>query len=368
MDERGAAMCIACSSKPIDQQQLDAFGERFMGMLNHSMLMMMISLGHRSGLFDAMADGIARTSDELAVKADLNERYVREWLGAMVTGGIVERDRATKTHRLPPEHANWLSRAAPEANLAVFAQYLSVLASVEDEVLECFQRGGGVAYEAYGRFHDVMAEDRGQSIVPVLVDEVVSLMPGLRDRLNRRIDVLDIGCGRGRALMALAAAFPKSRFRGYDLSREAIAWARAEAERQGVTNVRFEVRDLTNWREPAAFDWITALDAIHDQARPDLVLAAVRQALRPGGIFLMQDIDLSSDPSDNIDHPLAAMLYSISCMHCMTVSLARGGLGLGTAWGRQRAEAMLNEAGFDQIRLHRFEHDVQNVIYIMETR
>jgi SAM-dependent methyltransferase len=354
-------------SVTLDEGKRDAFSERLLGMLNGGMTMLMVSLGHRSGLFDAMNDGAGRSVASLAAETGLDERYVREWLGAMVAAGIVERDPAQGAHRLPPEHGHWLSRAEPTNNLGTFAQYLSVLGRVEDEVLACFREGGGVPYEKYPRFHDVMAEDSGQSIVPVIVELAVPLVPGLHERLTAGIDVLDIGCGRGRALLRLAQVYGKSRFVRYDLSAEAVAEGNRAARAAGLGNLSFEVRDLTTWREPGSFDWITALDAIHDQARPDKVLRAIREALRPGGVFLMQDIDVSSEPCDNVDHPMGAMIYAISCMHCMTVSLAQGGLGLGAAWGVQLAESMLRESGFESVRVHRFEHDVQNAYFVMET-
>ncbi len=358
-------MCLACEAQ-INLEKQNAFSERLLQILNHGMTALLVSLGHRAGLFDVLADGQQRTSGELATDAGMNERYVREWLGGMVAARIVEREPATGRHHLPPEHANWLSRSHPTSNLAVFAQYVPGLAQAEDRVLQCFREGGGVPYEAYPRFHDVMAEDSGQSIVPIIADQIVPLFPGLHERLEAGIDVLDIGCGRGLALMQLADRYPRSRFTGYDLSEAAVAYATEEAERRGLANVRYLSKDLTHWREPAAYDWITALDAIHDQARPDKVLAAIRLALRPGGRFLMQDIDLSSEPTDNINHPMGAMLYAVSCMHCMTVSLAQGGMGLGAAWGVQLAEKMLGEAGFDDIRIHRFPHDVQNAYFLMQ--
>ncbi len=358
-------MCLACNT-PLNPAKLDAFSDRLLQMLNGGMTALLISLGHRSGLFDTMADGGARTSGQLAEEAKLNERYVREWLGGMVAAQIVERDPATGQHRLPPEHAHWLSRKTPTSNMAVFAQYVPSLAQAEDRVLECFRQGGGVPYEAYPRFHDVMAEDSGQSIVPIMVDQVVPLFDGLHQRLESGIDVLDIGCGRGLALMQLARRYPRSRFVGYDLSATAVDHASAESARRGLQNLRFAQKDLTHWEEPASFDWITALDAIHDQSRPDHVLAAIRRALRPGGVFLMQDIDLSSEPTENVIHPLGAMLYAVSCMHCMTVSLAQGGMGLGAAWGVQLAEKMLGDAGFSQVRIHRFPHDVQNAYFLVQ--
>lgn len=357
-------MCMACGIA-VDEARRDGFGERLLGMLNSGMTALMVSIGHRTGLFDRLADGVARTSTALAAETGLHERYVREWLGGMVAARIVERDPASGSHRLPPEHAHWLSRANPTANMAVFAQYVPELASVHERVIDCFREGGGVPYDAFPRFHDVMEEDSGQSIVPVLTSHLVPMIDGLHARLEAGIDVLDIGCGRGRALLALAEAYPRSRFTGYDLSATALAEARRRAEEAGLENLRFEERDLTHWFENAAYDWITAFDAIHDQARPDRVLSAIRAALRPGGIFLMQDIDLSSEPVDNIDHPMGAMLYAVSCMHCMTVSLAQGGLGLGAAWGVQQAERMLRDAGFEDIAIHRFEHDIQNAYFLM---
>lgn len=357
-------MCIACGTT-LDASKLDAFAERYVSMLNGGMVALMVSIGHRTGLFDAMGDGMARTSEELAQHAGLNERYVREWLGAMTVGAIVERDSAADTYRLPPEHAHWLTRQSPTANLAVFAQYLPLLAQVEERILDCFRDGGGVSYSEFARFHDVMAEDSGQSIVPVLLDQAIPLMPGLHERLTAGIRVLDAGCGKGRALIELARAYPRSDFTGYDLVEDPLVEARRSSS--GLPNVHFVRRDLTDWDEPASFDWILALDAIHDQARPDKVLAAIRNALRPGGLFFMQDIDASSEPAENIDHPLGAFIYTVSCLHCMTVSLAQpGGIGLGAAWGVQKAESMLRDAGFEEIRIHRFPHDVQNAYYIMQ--
>jgi 2-polyprenyl-3-methyl-5-hydroxy-6-metoxy-1,4-benzoquinol methylase len=210
-----------------------------------------------------------------------------------------------------------------------------------------------------------MAEDSGQSVLPIIVEDVVPLFPGLHERLTVGIDVLDVGCGKGLALMRLAAAYPNSRFVGYDLSEEITALASAEAAARGLLNLTFQQKDLTHWNEEQAFDWITAFDAIHDQARPDLVLGAIRKALRPGGWFLMQDIDASSEPLDNRDHPLGSVFYTISCMHCMTVSLAQGGMGLGTAWGVQLAERMLREAGFSEVKIHRFPHDIQNAYFLI---
>lgn len=340
------------------------FAEQMLGVLNHAALALMTSIGHRTGLFDRLAKLPPATSVEIAHAAGLNERYVREWLGAMVTGRIVDYDAATMTYRLPAEHAAFLTRAATPNNLAVTAQFIPVLANVEDQIIECFKRGGGVPYEAYPRFHEVMAEESNQTVVAGLLEHILPLVPGLIEKLRQGIEVLDVGCGSGRALSLLAATFPQSRFTGYDFSTEVVAAAQANAAAQGLNNLRFEAKDVATLNGGSRFDLITAFDAIHDQAQPARVLRAIADALDSDGVFLMQDIAGSSHVHKNLDHPLGPLTYTISCLHCMTVSLAQGGAGLGAAWGEERARQMLAEAGFNEVEVQRLPHDIMNNYYI----
>jgi 2-polyprenyl-3-methyl-5-hydroxy-6-metoxy-1,4-benzoquinol methylase len=351
----------------LDQAKAAAFEERLVETLNAGALSLMVSVGHRTGLFDAMADLPPATSIDVSRAAHLEERYVREWLGAMVAAGVVDHDARSQTYRLPPEHAAYLTRAAEPSNLAVFAQYIPLLGSVEDDVVRCFSEGGGVPYARYARFHEVMAEDSGQTVLPVLRDHILPLVPGLVDRLEAGIRVLDVGCGRGRALNLMAGWFPDSRFVGFDLSDAAINFARGEAERQGHVNVAFVPRDLSSFDqevERAAFDLITTFDAVHDQANPRAVLRGIRLALAPDGVYLAQDIKGSSHVHLNREHPVGTLLYTISCMHCMTVSLAQNGEGLGAMWGREKAEELMREAGFSSIEVHELSHDFQNYYYL----
>lgn len=351
----------------MDTAVAEAFADRFVDALNGGALCLMTSLGHRAGLFDALADTGPVSAEQLAERAGLNDRYVREWLGAMTTARVVHCDPQTGLYELPVEHACSLTRAAGADNMAVFAQYIGLLGGVEDDILECFEHGGGVPYERFPRFHAVMAEDSGQSVLPVLESHIVPLVPGLAERLEAGIDVLDVGCGRGRALMRLAERYPRSRFTGYDLSAEALAWAGSQAREAGLANLRFEVRDLSDFdktAEPAAYDFVTTFDAVHDQARPQRVLDGIARTLRDDGVYLMQDIDASSHHHDNLEHPLGTLLYTVSCMHCMTVSLAQDGDGLGAMWGREKASAMLEEAGFRDVTIHRLDHDPQNAYYV----
>lgn len=344
--------------------QSQAFAERLLACANDAALALMISIGHRTGLFDTLDRIPPATSAELALEAALDERYVREWLGALVAARVVHLDPATGRHVLPPEHAAHLCRAAGSDNLATFLQFIPVLGAVEDRIVECFRSGGGVPYSAFPRFHEVMEEESALTVVGALDEHILPLVPGLESRLRAGIDVLDVGCGRGRALLHLASRFPASRFLGYDLSLDAVEYGRAAARGRGLSNVRFEARDVTELPERGCIDLVTAFDAIHDQMHPDRVLAGIARALRADGVFLAQDIRASSHSHRNIEHPLGTYLYTVSCLHCMTVSLAGGGAGLGTCWGEETALEMLRAAGFTRVDVRRLEHDILNNYYL----
>ena len=348
----------------VDTGRVEAFATRLTEILNGGALALGLSIGHRTGLFDALGALPPATSPRIAEKAGLDERYVREWLGAMVTGGLVEYEPNDSTYRLPPEHAALLTRRHSPNNLAVPAQFLPVIASVEDRIVDCFRNGGGVGYDHFDRFHEVMAEESCQTVVAALFDHILPLAPELPGRLCDGIDVADIGCGMGRALIALASEYPNSRFTGFDLSTEAIEDATQRARTLGLRNVRFEALDLSTFDRPSEFDLVTAFDVVHDQAKPDQVLRNVRAALRPEGVFLMQDIRTSTHLENNADHPLGPFLYTISYNHCMTVSLARDGAGLGTCWGRELAEQMLCEARFAEVAVYQLDHDMMNDFFV----
>ena len=352
------------SGAALDEAKAQAFAERMLSNLNGAALMLMTSIGHRVRLFDTLAGMRPSTSDQIALAASLNERYVREWLGAMVTGRVMEYDPSNQTYWLPAEHAAVLTRAAIPNNVASTAQFIPILGSVEDEIVRSFVSGGGVPYSSYPRFHEAMAEESDVTTVFGLLDSILPLVPNAIDDLRKGISVLDVGCGRGRALMLLAEKFPQSNFTGYDFSTEAITNATREANERSLSNVRFEVKDVADTKESERYELITAFDAIHDQAAPRNVLKGIARALKPGGTFLMQDVRASSHVDKNMDHPLGPFIYTISCLHCMTVSLALGGEGLGAAWGEEKALELLAEAGFNNVDVRQLPHDTINNYYI----
>jgi 2-polyprenyl-3-methyl-5-hydroxy-6-metoxy-1,4-benzoquinol methylase len=213
-----------------------------------------------------------------------------------------------------------------------------------------------------------MAEESGQTVLSVLFTHILPLVAGAEERLEAGIAAMDLGCGRGRALLMLAERFPSSSFVGYDLSRDAIAYASSQAAERGLENVRFEARDLSTFdvdAEPESFELVMTVDAVHDQARPLAMLKGIRRSLTSDGVYLMQDIQGSSHVHENMEHPGGPLLYMISCMHCMTVSLAQGGDGLGAMWGEQKARELLAEAGFTSVDVHLLEHDPFNAYFVV---
>lgn len=349
----------------LDEKKLEEFSGRVVQILSDACLALQLSVGHQTGLLDALAEfPNGGTSTEVAEAADLKERYVRECLNALVVGGIVDYEPKTKVYSIQPEHAHFLTERGGFDNFAKTMQFIPLLASIEEDLVRCFREGGGVPYSSYPRFQALMAEDSSAVHDATLVDGILPLVPGIIDRLTTGIDVCDIGSGKGRAANLIAKAFPKSRVTALEISEEGIEAGNAEAKQWGLTNATHAYRDAAELGEESAFDFITTFDAIHDQAHPAKVLEGIVKALRPGGTYLMVEPKASSNVEDNIDIPWAPFVYTASTFHCMTVSLAEGGDGLGTAWGEQLALQMLKEAGFTDVVVESIDGDFFNSYYV----
>jgi 2-polyprenyl-3-methyl-5-hydroxy-6-metoxy-1,4-benzoquinol methylase len=345
-------------------ESTEEFAGRIAGAIDSASLAILLSIGHQTNLFDTMAELPPATSAQIADAAGLNERYVREWLGGVVSGRVVEFDPMNQTYSLPAHRAAVLTHAAGPDNLARLAQFISLLGEVEQKILGCFERGGGLPYSEYPRFHKLMAEMSGEVFDAALVDVVLPMAEGLPERLREGADVADIGTGSGHAINVMAKAFPASRFTGIDFSDEGLAVGRAEAAQLGLGNATFAAADVAELDAAETYDVITVFDAIHDQAQPAKVLENIYRALRPGGVLLMVDVKASTQLEDNIGVPLATYLYTVSTMHCMSVSLGLDGAGLGTCWGRQLATSMLADAGFGEVTVSEIESDPINNYYV----
>ncbi|MEM9216509.1 MAG: class I SAM-dependent methyltransferase [Cyanobacteria bacterium P01_F01_bin.150] len=354
-----------------DDSRVDALSKQLTNVFNNSALSLMVSIGHRTRLFDVLALLPPATSEQVAHAAGLQERYVRGWLNVMVVGNVLDYSPTDKTYHLPAEHAVLLTRAATTTNMAAIAQYIPVLASAEDQIVQYFAEGSDVLHGEIHRFNEVVAEDNAQRVVAALEDHILPLVPNVLDDLTLGIDVLHAECGRGHILNSLAQLFPNSQFTGYDLNEDAIAFATQTAQYQQLQNVQFQVKDSTRLEDVEKYDLITTFDTVHSQARPDWLLRNIYNALRPNGVYIMQEIHAASDVSENLNHPLAPLLYTVSCMRSMAISpwegktnaSATGDLGE-FIWGRERTLNMLENAGFTHIEIEQLPYDVINDYYI----
>lgn len=349
-----------------------SFQGKMVDILNYGSLNLAMGLGYRCGLFDVMdAESRPCTLDEISTAANLNPRYVREWLGVMVCGDIVQLvsgDDGVSRFFLPEAHGDVLARRAGSGNLGVYTQEIPLLtACAMEPVYQGFLNGNGVSYGQYPDFHEFMAQLGDAKHCQVLVDIFLpSVDEGrLVQALHRGIDVCDLGCAQGVATILMAQAFPDSRFTGIDISAEALESARDDAHSKELDNIRFELRDAADLHHPndlsARFDYITAFDAIHDQTRPLEALQGIYELLRDDGAFSMIDIAAETGIDGNRNHPMGPFLYTVSLMHCMPVGLVDGGPGLGMMWGRQLAEQMLAQVGFKRVTVTEIPKDPFNL-------
>ena len=351
------------------------FSERMMDILNYGALNLAMGIGYKNQLFDILEDfDKPVTILEIVSASGLNRRYLKEWLGIMVTGNIIEisdGQDGEAQYFLPPEHACFLTRKSGSNNLGVYTQEIPLLTSCAMEsVNRGFKTGDGIPFSQYPDFQHFMAELSNAKHKEVLIEHFLpSVANGtLLPCLLSGIRVCDFGCGQGIALNLMAQAFPKSKFTGIDNHREAILTALAGADKMELSNTEYLELDAAtiNGKKEfmQRFDYVCAFDAIHDQSHPLEALKGIRNMLSPGGMFSMIDIKASSDPADNLDHPMGAFLYTVSLMHCMPIGLNDNGTGLGMMWGREQAEAMLLEAGFDHVEVIEMEHDGFNLHYL----
>ena len=349
----------------IDPERVKEFAKQLVSLYSGGGLTLMIDLGGRTGLFEALAEGPG-TSDEIASRAGLKERPVREWLGSMAVAGIVMYDAATHLFTLPGEHAMCLTGDGA-FNLAPMAQLLGHSGKLIAKVAESFRTGAGVPYSEYRPEFTELADVIGRRRYDaMLVGGYLALAHGLPARLEAGIRVADVGCGSGHCINLMAAAFPRSTFVGYDIDKEGIARGHAEAEAMSLANTSFVAMDAGVLPPEPKCGLITAFDAIHDQTDPAGVLRRIREALAPDSIFFMLDIRASSNLEDNVGKPTAPWIYTTSVMHCLQVSLAGGGAGLGAAWGEQKAREMLTLAGFSRIETARPPMDPFNLVYVCQ--
>jgi len=349
-----------------------SFSEKMSDILNYGAINLAMAIGYRTGLFDVMDTFDSPQSiDAISDRAGLNPRYVQEWLGVMTTAEIVESSQAENgenRYYLPKNCGDLITRRSGNSNLGVYTQEIPLLTTCAMEaVIDGFATGEGVTYDHYPKFQAFMSQLADAKHRQVLVDKFLPSVDNGRiiQRLASGIQVCDLGCAEGVAVILMAKAFPQSRFVGIDISPEAIDEARRQARRQKIENLDLlvmDAADLKNKREmKGLFDYVTAFDAIHDQTRPLDVLRGVNHILTPDGLFSMVDIAANSNLEDNLVHPMGPFLYTVSLMHCMPVGLVGGGTGLGMMWGREKAVEMLEKARFQRVQVLEMSDDPFNL-------
>jgi 2-polyprenyl-3-methyl-5-hydroxy-6-metoxy-1,4-benzoquinol methylase len=328
-----------------------AIAEKVLGDVSATMATIMAALGDRLGLFKALAASGQTTASDLAGRAGVDERYLREWLGGMAAAGYIAHDPSSGRFSLPVEHQPVLAQEA--GPFFVGGAYQLLLAEVAqlDSVERAFRAGGGVPQAAFG---DALLEGQERfsaSWAGNLLTQVwVPLVPGLEAALQSGAAVADVGCGAGIALIRLAEAYPESYYVGYDASEPAIERAGRNARAAGVDDrVRFQLLDVAG-RLPDEYDVITTFDVVHDAADPLALVTAIRRALRANGVYVCLEMNCADRPEQNTG-PIATLFHGVSVLYCLTTSLAQGGAGLGTlGLPEGRLRALCLEAGFQRVR------------------
>lgn len=347
----------------MDRAKREQFVGQVMGYVTGATLSGLIYIGDRVGLFKALAGAGPLSIVETAGKTGLQERYVREWLSAMTAAGIVTYDANTERFTLPEEHAAVLADENSPSFLGGFFQMAPTLLRVAPNVAEAFVKGGGVPFSDYGE--DMIAGiDRGNRSQYQfhLLKRWLPAMPQVMACLEVGGQAADIGCGSGYPSILMAQAFPRARFYGFDVSEESLQRARAEAQQRDVADrIEFQRVSATDLSDTPKFDFITSFDAIHDMVDPRGALRGIRRALADDGTYMMVEIKGGDTLAENLN-PQGALFYSMSTLHCMTVSLAHGGEGIGTLMGERKARALAEQAGFTRFRRLPIEHAL-NVFY-----
>ena len=335
---------------------LRAFIKRVFDNMSGLVVSGMIYLGHRLGLYKAIAAAGPVASDDLATRIGLHERWVREWLRGQAAAGLIE--YADGRFSLSPIAALVLANEeSPAFSAGAFAGLPHQL-NVLEQLLESFRTGIGLSYDALG---PSAAKGVEGMLAPwfrtMLVPLVLPKLEGVVARLESGAKAGDVGCGTGIALLEMAKAFPRSRFHGYDLSRHALAEAEQNRERDALDNVEFHDVSRDALPEDASFDFLTAFDCIHDMTHPAEALAAMRRSVKPDGVCLIVDINAKPSFEENLEgNPMAAMMYGFSVLTCMSSGLSHPeGAGLGTlGFSEPVARQMTAEAGFTRFRRHDF--------------
>jgi 2-polyprenyl-3-methyl-5-hydroxy-6-metoxy-1,4-benzoquinol methylase len=351
----------------IDLEKLNDYAKLVFGTLAGAVTATMIHLGDRLGLYRAMADQESVTSARLAAKTGLAERWVREWLCQQGAAGVLE-NRGDGRFGLSPEgRAALVDESSPACGVGFFHDLPEIIGIVK-RLPDAFRTGIGLPYDAFGP-EGARGIERGFGpwFRTLLVPFALPQVAGLVDRLREGVEVADVGCGAGVAVIEMARAFPRSTFHGWDISAHALVRAEENRREAGVPNARFHDARREPLPADGRFAFVTTFDCLHDMTDPAGVVRQIRAALRPDGAWLVVDIKARDTYEENVArNPMAAMMYGMSVLTCMSSALSEaGGAGLGTlGLPPSVLRRMVEAAGFTGFETLELEHPV-NAFYVV---
>ncbi|MEP6659589.1 MAG: methyltransferase domain-containing protein [Acidimicrobiales bacterium] len=353
-------------SADVDPDQLKAFSFLLFSKMEGAVTAGMVHLGDRLGLYTALAAAPgAVTSQELANRTGLHERWVREWLLNQAAARLLVSDDGESFSLSPEARAVLATPEHPAYGMGMFGRLPNTMAKL-NELPESFRTGVGYDYDAQGPEGAAGVE---RSFAPwyrnFLVPVCLPALDGVAAKLEAGATAADVGCGAGVAVLTMAAAFPKSEFHGYDISHYALERADAKRAEQGVSNAHFHDARREPLPDDGSVDLVTTFDCIHDMTHPQDVVDAIRRAISPDGSWLLVDIKARESFAENVrKNPMASMMYGISVLSCMASALSEpDGAGLGTlGLPPSKAEAMARQAGFTRFRKLDIEHPI-NAFY-----
>ena len=354
------------NSRNADPEKLKGYLKIVFGSLGGAMTSALICLGDRLGLYKALGDLGAATSDELARKTGLHERWVREWMYQQGAAGILDFVGDGRFSLSAEGVAVLVDENHPAFGGGFFLHLPQTMAVVE-KLPEAFRTGVGLPYDAFG---PEGAQGIERSFAPwfrtLLVPFALPKLPGVVDRLREGGRAADVGCGAGVALIELAKAFPNSEFHGYDISEFALRRAEQNRAEAKLANAHFHDARVEGLPEDASLDFVTSFDCLHDMSHPQAVMRAIRRAIRPDGVWLICDIKARDSYEENVKkNPMATMMYGASVLTCMSSAMSEPhGAGLGTlGFSENVARKMCSEAGFTRFEPIDFGHPI-NAFYV----
>ncbi len=333
-----------------DQAKFDELQQKVVGDVGGAIGVFMAYIGDQSGAYRALEEHGPCGHEQLAAKAGIDARYLREWLSANAAAGYVAYDPEKDTFNLTPEQAALFTHEGETTCMQGFFQSVIGQFATHDTAVEVFRTGRG---RPWGEHHTCCFCGTDRFFRPGyaanLVDNWIPALEGVEAKLQAGAKVADIGCGLGSSTVLMAQSYPNSTVHGFDFHEPSIAEARQKAVDAGVSNAKFEVVTAKDF-PGSDYDLACIFDALHDMGDPVGTARHIKQTLGPDGTFMLVEPLAGDELVDNLN-VLGGIFYGFSTTVCVPTSRSQEvGLGLGAQAGEKRLTAVLNEAGFNHIR------------------